>query len=139
MAEIPANPVTQADLDEWSKLTQDLASLKSREIILRMKIFHGFFPKPIEGTNTAPLSAGWVIKATYPIGRKPDLALLTALTPELRAAGIPLDSVVRYKPEIAVGEYKKLSEEHRALLDRALEIKPGTPGLEIVQPKRATT
>ena len=91
MAKIPANQVTQKDLDDWSKMQEQLASLKSQEILLRMKIFHGFFPTPIEGTNTAPLSAGWVIKATYPISRKPDVALLTAMAKELREAGIVSD------------------------------------------------
>ena len=137
MAVIPADTITMEDLNQWNTMHQQLAALKSSEMLLRMRIFKGMFEDPHEGTNTVPLAQGWVIKATYPITRKPDVALLTAATGELRAAGIPLDSVIIYKPEVAVREYKKLSDAHRNLIDRVLDIKPGSPQMEIVLPARA--
>ena len=107
-------------------------------MLLRTKIFKGLFPNPVEGTNSVPLGTeGWQIKAKYPINRKPDVALLTARAQELREAGIPLDSVIRAVPELATGEYRKLTDEQRHLLDQVMEIKPGSPALEIVLPKRA--
>lgn len=138
MTQIPPNTVTQTDLNEWDALQKQLSALKSAEMLLRMKIFKGLFLNPVEGTNTLPLGdEGWVIKAKYPINRKPDVALLTARAAELRAAGIPLDSVIRTIPELATGEYRKLTEEQRNLLDQVMEVKPGSPALEIVLPKRA--
>ena len=138
MAQLPANIITQADLDAWSEMQQKLSALKSAEMLLRMKIFKGLFPNPIEGTNSVPLGTeGWVIKAKYPISRKPDIALLTASAVELRMAGIPLDDVIRTVPELVTGEYRKLTEEQQKLLDAVMEVKPGSPSLEIVLPKRA--
>lgn len=138
MSAIPANAVTQEDLETWSKLQKQLGDLKSAEMLLRIKIFKGLFPAPVEGTNSVPLGTeGWVIKAKYPISRKPDVALLTARAPELRAAGIVLEDVIRTIPELATGEYRKLTDEQRHLLDQVMEVKPGSPALEIVLPKRA--
>lgn len=138
MSKIPENTVTQADLNEWAVLNKQLGEMKSKEMLLRMKIFKGLFIDPVEGTNSVPLGTeGWVIKAKYPINRKIDVALLTARAPELRAAGIPVDSVVRTVPELAVAEYRKLSEDLQKLFDSVMEVKPGSPSLEIVLPKRA--
>lgn len=138
MTKIPENAVTQADLNAWSEMQQKLAALKSAEMLLRVKIFKGLFPSPVEGTNSVPLGdQGWVIKGKYPINRKPDVALLTARAKELRDAGIPLDSVIRAVPELSTTEYRKLTDEQRHLLDQVMEIKPGSPALEIVLPKRA--
>lgn len=138
MTQIPANAVTQDDLNAWSEMQQKLSALKSAEMLLRIKIFKGLFPHPVEGTNSVPLGTeGWLIKAKYPITRKPDIAMLTARAQELREAGIPLDSVIRTVPELATGEYRKLTEEQQKLLDQVMDIKPGSPALEIVLPKRA--
>ena len=138
MAKIPENSVTQEDLNEWAAMSKQLGELKSKEMLLRMKIFKGLFIDPVEGTNSVPLGTeGWVIKAKYPINRKIDVALLTARAAELREAGIPVDSVVRTVPELAVAEYRKLSEDMQKLFDSVMEVKPGAPALEIVLPKRA--
>lgn len=138
MTAIPANAVTQDDLNQWSELQRQLGALKSAEMLLRIKIFKGLFPAPVEGTNSIPLGdEGWVIKAKYPINRKPDVALLTARAQELRDAGIVLEDVIRTVPELATGEYRKLTDEQRNLLDQVMEVKPGSPALEIVLPKRA--
>jgi hypothetical protein len=138
MTAIPANAVTQEDLNQWSELQKQLGALKSAEMLLRIKIFKGLFPAPVEGTNSIPLGTeGWVIKAKYSINRKPDVALLTARVAELRAAGIVVEDVIRNVPELATGEYRKLTEEQRNLLDQVMEVKPGSPALEIVLPKRA--
>lgn len=138
MTAIPVNAVTQEDLNAWSEMQKQLGALKSAEMLLRTKIFKGLFPNPVEGTNSIPLGTeGWVIKAKYPINRKPDVALLTARAQELRDAGIVLEDVIRTVPELSTGEYRKLTDEQRNLLDQVMEVKPGSPALEIVLPKRA--
>ncbi|CAB4194449.1 hypothetical protein UFOVP1254_65 [uncultured Caudovirales phage] len=138
MTLIPPNEVTQADLDEWSNLTQQLAAIKAKEMLLRIKIFRAKFPNPVEGTNKFPLAAGWIIKATYPISRKPLVDLLIARAQELRNSGVPVDTLIKSTPELVVAEYRKLDDDKRHLFDQILEIKPGSPQLEITLPKRAT-
>lgn len=138
MTHIPPNVVTQEDLNAWSTMTQQLSALKSAEMLLRVKIFKGLFPNPVEGTNSVPLGTeGWEVKAKYPINRKIDVALLTAMAPQLREAGIVLQDVIRTTPELVIGEYRKLTEAQHKLFDQAMDIKPGSPALEIVLPKRA--
>lgn len=136
MSALPTNEVSQSDLVTWNEMQEQLSALKSAEMLLRMKIFKGMFLDPHEGTNTIPLAGGWVLKAVYPITRTPDVALLTAMAAELRTAGIPLDDVIRAKPELSVTHYKLLTEERRHLMDQVLQIKPGSPQLQIVLPKR---
>lgn len=138
MSPIPKPAVTQEDLNEWSRLQQELAKIKASEMLLRTKIFKALFPNPVEGTNTVPLGTeGWVMKAQHKIDRVPDVALLTAKAADLRAQGIPVDSLIRSKPELAKAEYNKLTEDQRHEFDQVLTIKPGSPSLEIVLPKRA--
>ncbi len=138
MSQIPANEVSQKDLEEWYKVQEELSALKSREILLRNKIFKGLFTDPKEGTNTHTLSDGYAIKGQHVINRSVDVASLTNMREELDKAKVPVESLIKYKPELAVAEYRKLNDEQRAMFDAVLIIKPGTPQLEIVKPKRAS-
>lgn len=134
---MPSNVVvTQQMMNEWYETQKQLEALKQKEMELRKKIFGYYFKHPEEGVNTAPLSHGWVLKGTQPINRKVLPEILQAKQAEMRKHGIPLDTLVKWKPEISVSEYKKLSPEHRKEFDSVLEIKPGSPALEIVLPKR---
>jgi len=134
---IPPEPCTQADINRWYELQEQLAIVKDAEMTLRKKIFAFYFQAPKEGTNTFPLSDGWVMKGGYKIDRKVDEAVLLALGPELRDAGVVTTDLVRYKPELSTTEYRKLTEAQLAVFNQALVIKPGSPSLEIVKPRRA--
>lgn len=137
MSEIPANTLTQDDFNQWAAVNKQIGVLKATEMLLRMKIFRTMFPTPIEGTNSVNLTEGWVLKAKYPITRKVLEDVLVARTKEFKEAGLKLNDLIVRKPELAVAEYRKLTAEELKLFDQALEIKPGTPALEIVLPKRA--
>lgn len=134
----PAQPVavTQAELEEWYTMQKQMAELKGRELVLRNKIFGALFTAPREGTNKVPLSEGWVLKAQYVLNRTVDIAGFTSMREELEAAGVPCDQIIKYKPELNVTVYRTMTAEQLNLVDRILTIKPGTPQLEIVLPKR---
>lgn len=136
MSQIPQNTVTQDDINEWYKLNEELGKIKAKELLLRNKIFKGMFLNPEEGTNTLPLSAGWVIKGKMVINRSVDRAALSTLTPELQEKGINISQLIEYKPELKLSEYRKLTAEQQRDFDHVLVIKPGTPGLEIMLPKK---
>ena len=136
MSEIPANTLTQEDFNQWSAINEQIGKLKATEMLLRIKIFKVMFPNPTEGTNSVPLTNGYELKAKYPINRKVLPDMLAAHTKDLKAAGIKLGDLIRLTPDLAVGEYRKLTEEQLKLFDQILEIKPGAPALEIVLPKR---
>lgn len=133
---IPAPQTTQEELNTWYALQQKLDEIKTQERALRKKIFAAFFQAPKEGTNTASLTDGWVLKGGHVINRKVDVALLTTHVADLREHNVPTDELVKYKPELVLPEYRKLNDEQRNLFDRVLDIKIGSPSLEIVLPKR---
>jgi len=137
MTNIPANTVTQEDLSEWYRLQDELKRIKASEMLLRQKIFGAYFQSPVEGTNSAPLTDGWVLKGKYTINRDIDPGAFGAMKEQFIAAGIAYDAMVQYKPSLVLKEYRTLTEEQRQLFDRALIVKPGSPALEIVLPAKA--
>lgn len=137
MTELPKNTVTQEDLTKWYELKEQLASIKASEMLLRQKIFAGYFPTPVEGTNDAPLADGYVLKGKYSITRDVDPGAIGALKDKLLEAGIKADALVQYKPSLVLKEYRTLTKEQQDLFDQCLIIKPGSPALEIVLPKKA--
>lgn len=136
MVEIPENEVTQADLAEWYKMQEELKKLRSKEMLLRQKIFKFFFPDPKEGTNSHNMADGYVLKGKYGLNRDIDPGAFQVLRDTFEGAGIRPDSLVQYKPFLVKREYNTLTEEQRRLFDQALIVKPGSPSLEIVLPKR---
>lgn len=131
--------VTQEEFTEWYNLTKELERIKERELQLRNKIAAAYFAIPNEGVNNYPLSDGWVLKMNYKINRTVDKASLEQFVQKLREEHIPVDDLIKLKPELAVTEYKKLTEDQRKLFDNVLVIKAGTPSLEVVLPKRKTS
>lgn len=45
------------------------------------------------------------------------------------------ERIVRWKPELSIKEYRELDGEYRKIVDSVLTIKPGTPAIELVEPK----
>lgn len=132
----PLPVVTQEDMNLWYELQRQLSDIKAQEMDLRKKIFGAKFPDPVEGTNTVPLSDGWVLKGQYKIDRKVDEALLVTLTPILKEKKINIKDLIKYTPELSIREYRALDEEQMKLFNQVLIIKPGSPAMEIVKPKR---
>lgn len=135
-AAMPAPTVTQDDLNLWFQLQEQLNNIKAQEMDLRKKIFAAYFRTPVEGTNTEPLSGGWVLKGQYKIDRKVDEAVLVTLGSVLKEHKINVKDLINYKPELNLRAYRNLDEEQMKLFNQVLVIKPGSPALEIVKPKR---
>lgn len=129
--------MTEESIDQklwrWKQISDQVSELKAEETRLRMEIFGAMFQEPAEGTNTVDLPKGWKLKATHKINRNIDEAALPSILEEL-GEGMG-DRLVRYKPELNVSEYRKLTDEQRHTLDQALVVKPGTPTLELVPPR----
>ncbi len=124
-----------AKVAEWAGLGPQLWALKAREMELRKELFAFAFPNPLEGTNKADLPENWLLKGTYKLDRSVDEAAFNAIKDQLRAININPDPLVRFKPELAVRDYKALSEQARGIFDQCLLIKSGAPSLELVPPK----
>lgn len=143
MSDIPIDVVTPEELAEWYRTKEELGKLKSKEALLRSRIFKFYFPDPAEGTNSRELGdgTGAVVKGTYVINRSVDQGALDALREAQKVAdsnayAINLDVLVVWKPELKISEYRTLTDEERNWFDQALVIKPGSPQVEVVIPKR---
>lgn len=136
MATVPANNVTQADIEAWYVLKGELAKVKSQEMMLRKKIFGSFFPSPKEGTNSQDIGGGWVIKGGYTLNRDFDRGQLDALGPVLFEQGIPMPDLVTFEPKLVLRNYRLLTAEQKLAFDEVLIIKPGTASLDIVMPAK---
>lgn len=143
---VPPNQLCVEDIDEWNDCQQQLGRLKSREMLLRLRIFQHVFPTPDEGANNAKLADGLLIKGQYKIDRKVDEALLSVMkapNPDLdgksifEVGGINPDKLVKYEPSLITGEYRELTDEQRILFERVLIMKPGAPSMTIEVPKAA--
>lgn len=138
MVEIP-KPTTQ-DLAEWYRLQVQLNRLKLAEHNMRMRLFNGLFPDPVEGTNTYDINdgTGAVLKATHVIGRTVDEGTLQALATQLKEehlTTVDLRALIKWKPELVTKEYRKLGKRELHVFDQCLVIKPGSPQLKIEIPK----
>jgi len=137
MVQIPENTVTEADLSTWYNLQLELKRIKAAEILLRTKIFNSIFTKPKEGTNSfVELSKGYILKGKYTLNREIDIGTFQALRQQFEEAGIHPDSLIKWEPDLKIREYRELTEEQMKLFDQCLIIKPGSPALEIVLPKK---
>ena len=134
MTEIPEKPAYNKDhIAEWYSVAKQMAALKSKEHLLRLRLAAFFFPEPKEGTNKVPIPEGqrWHLKMKHVLNRTVDEAALMASREDLTTAGVSVDKIIKYKPELAKSEYNKLTDEQKKLVDRCLTIKPGTPQLEL--------
>ena len=136
MSLVPPNTVTQADLEEWYKATEELTRAKQKEILLRLRIFKHYFPNPVEGTNTFALPDGYEIKGVHKINRTVEPAALEVLKPQFAEALISLDKLIKYEPDLVIKEYRTLTDDQRNLFDQALIVKDGTPDVKIVLPAK---
>jgi hypothetical protein len=136
---------TVADIAKLYLMQEELTKLKAAEAMLRKRIFDHFFPKPVEGSaeNKYPLNdgTGAVLQADYKINRTVLEAELDAYKtaskdPASNLPKLPLNKLIKYKPELAKSEYNKLTEEERQACDTFLNVKPGMPELKVVIPKR---
>ena len=121
-------------LVQWSKLAQDLKKIKAREMELRKQLAKHYFPALKEGTNKAELGNGWGLKNKHTITYKCDEASFPAVFEQLPEGSE--DRLIKYKPEVVIKEYRKLSLKDQKIFDEALTIKPGSPALELVKPKQ---
>ena len=98
-------------------------------------IFKDFFPNANEGSNKAYddalRGAEFRIVAKVPVTRDIAVGVLEALMPQLREKGIHVSKLIRYKPELELKEYRKLTAEEMHLFDQCLIIKEGTAAVAI--------
>ena len=157
---IPPDQLTMEDVEEWREAHATLSRVKSKEMLLRLKIFKHYFVQPEEGTNNIELPDGTVLKGKFPISRDIDEGALAGIklvtVGEMRehlttlgfdvsgfanevkvteALHLSLDKLVKWEPSLSIREYRTLTNEQRAIFDTCMSIKSGAPAIEFVSPK----
>jgi hypothetical protein len=137
--------VTYEDLVKLVKMQSQLAKLKGAEAMLRKRVFKHYFPAPTEGSkdNKVPLNdgTGAIVQGEHTVNRKVDEGELEQLKEAIFAEGsnlpqLDFPNLIKWKPEVAIPEYRKLSVSDRYVFDRCLVVTDGMPGLKVVIPKR---
>lgn len=126
--------MTNSELDsriaEWKTLTAWLAVAKEREPALRKEIAEAIFAGPFkEGTATTSLdtdSTCYKAKLVSKFNYKVD----EAKARELNAPAI------KWKPELSITEYRKLTDAEKNIANQCLTITPGAITLEIEAVKK---
>lgn len=137
MAVVKKKSNTDALVAEWSAADLALAAAKVNEIILREQVVKALFADAPTGTNNHELPTGQTLSCVKKLNYKLDTdATINALDTLSVTIGIELAKrLVKWKPELSVSEYKKMSDASRAIIDVALTITPATPSLELKEKK----
>lgn len=126
---------------EWRRKKVLYEQAKADEMRLRLELveFAGN-PEIVAGSERLPMDDGGSLKITKVINYSfvGDDPLREALQ-RMRDVG-PMgeflaERVVRWKPELCVGEYKKLPQDYKIILQPVVMESRGTPSLEISPPK----
>lgn len=124
--------ITDQVITDWKEAAEKAAFWKDREMELRKLIFAGLFPNPVEGSgNKLRIGHGMAMQATYKINRSVNKDMLNEIRASSDNIAPLIAKVINFKPELRVGEWKKLDKEDILLLAPAITEKPGSPELEL--------
>ena len=123
--------MNQELLAAWEKASLELKDAKALEITLRKEVVAEFFKSPTEGTNSVELAGKRQLKYDHKFSRTIDEAALSAVQDKMS-----IDKLVKFKPSLALKEYKALSPDLKLIFDEAVIMKPGSPSIEIVEAKK---
>ena len=146
---VDAKEILVADKDQvnatsaaWLKAKKALEKAKDIESAAREAMVKAAFPNGLaEGVNTFELGGKWKLKISGVVTRSVDEAALPSILDRIakKFDGYDAKELIKYKPELKVGDYKKLPDNIRKMFDNALIIK-GTgetsPQVKIEEAKR---
>lgn len=123
----------RAWIAEWTELKESIGLLRAQESALRARIVNECFGELSEGINRA-VATGLEIVVHHEVSRKVDETIVDSpkFAANCRAVKLSLDALIRYKPELNLRDYRKLTEQQLRLFDNCLVIKPGSDKLEII-------
>lgn len=126
---------------EQAKAAEQAKFWKERDAELRGMIYGANFQGLKDGKqHTIELGNGYKLKGKRPISYKLDDTINAVLT-EIAALGnegpFLAERLVKWKPELSLTEYNKLSDTYKKLIDKALTTTPGLPVIELVKPEGA--
>lgn len=113
----------------WINASEQLKYWKEKEMELRLKICDHYLEALPTGTHTFHKS-GYIIKPIKKISYNINKEILNnnwdKLSDEEKAC-------VKFTPDLLLTQYKKLDDKSKILLNKAIETKPATPSLSIIE------
>lgn len=139
---MPPQPIDdnspEAILSQWEHAKELLDVAKAQEARLRKAAIEAVYPNGIgEGANTVELADGVKLTATGKINYRldSDTDKVDKALNRLEAAGpegkLLAERLVSWKPALAVGEYRKLEDKYRKIIDSVIITSEGAPTLAI--------
>lgn len=129
-------------LKEWDAVKKQIAPLKEQldplvvqERAIRKQIVDAFEHKQEGSKNEIGLANGYTLKMTYKLKREIDEPALKNLYQELEEAKVPVEMLIKQKPQLELKIYRALTEEQKQVVDKALIIKEDSALVEIIPPK----
>lgn len=127
---------------QWQEANCKLAEAKVIELALRNEVVSmNFIDHKESGTENVELGNGYKLKAVFKLNyslNNTDDAVDKALS-KLEKAGAEgafiAERLVKWKPELSISEYNKLDTKFKKIIDEVIKTSPGTPSLELVEPK----
>lgn len=130
----------------WYPQQAELAALVVRENQFRKAISDLLFPTgwDVDGTTKFEMPAGWVLEFERRLNVKIDKAQLPSIkeaiekleADEETGEVATLEGIISYDPRLSLSKYRTMRADAKALLNDALEIKPGMPGIKMIPPKQ---
>lgn len=121
----------EALITKWIEADTARAKWVAEEMRLRKELAEALFTNPVEGSNNKiKVGHGKAIQMTYKINRSVDKKVLDELREKPNIAPL-IASVIKYKPELKITEFKALTADDVKLLAPAIIEKPGAPDLEL--------
>lgn len=135
--------VTTASRDalilDWQNKQKELARAKAEESEARLNVIKLFDAEAdASGVRNIDLGSGYKLKATFKLNHKitGDVnKMLEKLEKSSEEGKFIAERLVKFKAELALTEYKNLSDKMRKLVDEFIVTSPATPSLELVEPK----
>lgn len=139
----PKQPEVDRLIAQWQEACQRLAIAKEDELRLRSLLIALFDPRTIEGTETLPVSHGFKLKAvkamrySFPHANAARDTTLTLAADYGQEGQFIANRLIAWKPELIVREYRTLSDDMLAAVNRFIIARPAQAQLVLVAPKSA--
>lgn len=131
--------VVDSDLiDTWDLRKKEAAAATAEEREFRRSITDSLFSGADEGSHNLDMSDGRVLNMIQGVERKVDIATLDSIRAAMiEKFGIDPDTLIRWKPDIKITEYKalrKANPDAATFFEQCLVISDSMPSLKIVEP-----
>lgn len=133
----------------WQNASQNKAKFVAQEKEMRERfvLLTGDQSKT-KGTEYVPLPNQWSCKITknlnYTFRKDFDsnkinidavVDALSEIAAKCENGPMYVKDLIKWKPELSIGEYNKLTDEAKNIIDEVIVTSPGSPSLEIIPPK----